>query len=77
MADKPKLYLIPSPIAESNLDLHMPPIVPDSILGIKHFLVENVRTARRYISSFGMNIEISELIFYVLDKRSTTQDLNK
>lgn len=39
------------------------------------YFVENVRTARRFISSLQLGITIDHLEFFVLDKRSTSQSV--
>jgi 16S rRNA (cytidine1402-2'-O)-methyltransferase len=43
---------------------------------LTHFFVENIRTTRRFISDLKLGVEISELVFQVLDKNSSEQSLN-
>ena len=63
-----KIYLIPCPIAENTSSDVLSPQILAAIQQTTHFLVENVRTARRFISELKLGIQIDELIFEVLDK---------
>jgi 16S rRNA (cytidine1402-2'-O)-methyltransferase len=68
-----KIYLIPCPIAENTSAEVLSPHILTAIQQTKHFLVENVRTARRFISELKLGISIDELIFEVLDKDTTAK----
>ncbi len=68
---KGKLYLIPTTLGESNLDAVIPKNIQELIPTIKHFIVENIRTARRYLKLVDKNINIDELSFYELNKHSS------
>jgi 16S rRNA (cytidine1402-2'-O)-methyltransferase len=75
-----KLVLIPCPIAEQTAAQVLPDEVRQAVLETKHFLVENVRTARRFISELKLGIQIDELTFEKLDKdteRKTVVDFFK
>lgn len=72
-----KIYLIPCPIAENTASKVITPEVIQAVLTCKHFLVENVRTARRFISELKLGIQIEELVFEVLDKDSETSSIEK
>ncbi|REE01672.1 16S rRNA (cytidine1402-2'-O)-methyltransferase [Marinoscillum furvescens DSM 4134] len=52
-------------------------MVLDVVRNTSHFLVENVRTSRRFISSLKLGVEIPELQFEVLDKKTSHQQLDK
>lgn len=72
-----KLYLIPSEIAP---DTSLLTVSQQTVLAIRdcnYFLVENIRTARRYISSLKLDIVIESLNFEVLDKKTKKQDLKE
>lgn len=64
-----KIYLIPNYLSDSQSKQYIPDIVCNTIKQLKYFLVENVRTSRRFISSLQLDIDISQLIFEVMDKR--------
>ncbi len=61
---KGKLYLIPTPITEGEKGLETIPACNMRILqGLDYFIVENVRTARRFISSCKLGMVINDLTF--------------
>lgn len=76
MAARQKLYLIPSYLSEQNDASFIPTAVHEVIKETSFFLVENVRTARRFISSLRLGIDISTLEFEILDKKTTYQQLS-
>lgn len=61
------LYLIPTTISE-GANHTIPPQVLSVLPSIKTFLAENVRTARRFLSSLNIYDSIEALTFHVLDK---------
>lgn len=64
------LYLIPSVLAEDTADAVMPPQVKACVAGLSYFIVENARTARRYIKRIVPEKVIEELQIVVIDKDS-------
>jgi 16S rRNA (cytidine1402-2'-O)-methyltransferase len=72
MEEKGKLYLIPCAIAEGTSPQVIPSVVRESIAHIRYFLVEDVRTARRFLKTLGLTPE--ELELHVLDKDTTYAD---
>ncbi len=71
-----KLYLIPIPLAENALD-SLSPMIRQAILVTNFYLVENVRTSRRFISSLKAGIDISQLTFFELNKDTNFQKLTE
>jgi 16S rRNA (cytidine1402-2'-O)-methyltransferase len=71
---KGKLYLIPVPIAEDALNT-IPPQVIDVVKTLDHFLVEDVRTARRFLSSLKIFSSIESLDFQILNKETKESEL--
>jgi 16S rRNA (cytidine1402-2'-O)-methyltransferase len=69
------LYLVPTQIAEDRSDT-ICESVKDAIRKTDYFLVENVRTSRRYISSLSLGLVIDQLIFHVLDKNTKPLDID-
>ena len=74
---KGKLFLIPTILAENTADKVISPQVKDAVKNLSYFLVENVRTARRYISSLRLGLFIEELQFEVLDKSTKGAELER
>lgn len=65
-----KLFLIPSYLSSDNDATFIAPAVTEILKHTSHFLVENVRTSRRFISSLKAGVTIEDLAFTVLDKKS-------
>jgi 16S rRNA (cytidine1402-2'-O)-methyltransferase len=68
--DKGKLYLIPSPLGENDPAEVIPGPVLNSLEGFRTFVVEEVRTARRYLSRAGLKGRIGELEFFELNEHT-------
>ncbi|HSJ66832.1 MAG TPA: SAM-dependent methyltransferase, partial [Anditalea sp.] len=71
------LYLIPSVLAEGSAHQVISPQIKEIIRNTKHYAVENLRTARRYISSLKLGISIEELQMQVLDKKTKEQQISQ
>lgn len=61
------IYLIPLPIAEGMLHTLSPEVYTHT-LQIQHYVVENARTARRFIKALHPNLDISGYVFLEIDK---------
>lgn len=70
MAEKGKLYLIPSPLGENDPKEVIPVTVLESLTHFRTFVVEEIRTARRYLSKAGLKGKISELEFFELNEHT-------
>jgi len=62
------LYLIPNTLGESSIESVIPSEVSAIIKTLTHFVVENERTARRFLKRIDSAIDINVLNFSVLDK---------
>ena len=70
-----KLYLIPLPIAAGTQAQAIPIHINHIIQQLDYFLVENIRTARRYIKALGHPQPINQLVFVCLDKHTPAQQV--
>jgi 16S rRNA (cytidine1402-2'-O)-methyltransferase len=70
-----KLYLIPAVIAEETQHAVIPPHIREALPSIQHFLAEDIRTARRYLSSLKVYPSIEPLKFEVLNKDTKSESL--
>lgn len=68
--DKGKLFLIPSPLGDNDPSEVIPAPVLKSLEGFRTFVVEEVRTARRYLSRAGLKGKIGELEFHELNEHT-------
>ena len=67
---KGKLYLIPSPLGDNDPSEVIPAPVLDCLSHFRTFVVEEIRTARRYLSKAGLKGHIGELEFFELNEHT-------
>jgi len=70
------LYLIPVTLGETEISQVLPPYNKEIIASIRHFIVENVRTARRFLKQADPEIDIDSLTFYTLNKHTSDTELS-
>ena len=71
----PALYLIPNLLGETPVEQVLPPYNREIILGIRHFIVEDVRTVRRFLKQVDRSIDIDQLTFYTLNKHTNPEEV--
>jgi len=71
-----KAYLVPSFIADSSSELVLPEDVKSIVHGLRYFAVENIRETRRFLRRVHKDFDIDASTFYILDKRTSTEDLD-
>lgn len=64
------LYLIPVTLGDTPLERVLPSYNRTVVLGIRHFIVEEVRTARRFLKQVERSIDIDALTFYPMGKHA-------
>jgi 16S rRNA (cytidine1402-2'-O)-methyltransferase len=72
---KGKLYLIPSPLGDYPPQEVLPAPVLQAILPLKTFVVEEVRTARRFLSAAGLKGQIDTLEFHTLNEHTRPEEV--
>ena len=70
------LYLIPVTLGDTSIEKVLPSYNKEIILGIKHFIVEDVRSARRFLKKVERSINIDELTFYTLNKHTSAEEIS-
>lgn len=70
-----KLYLIPNVLSDGNWQNVLPAQIHPILTNTKHFIVENIRTARRFMKQVNREINIDECTFYELNKRTKSSEL--
>lgn len=68
--NNPKLYLIPVTLGETPLNRVIPDYNNQIVSSIKYFIVENIRSARRFLKLVDKEIDIDSLTFYELNKHT-------
>lgn len=64
------LYLIPNTLGQSNIDNVLPSYNISVAKNLRHFIVENVRSARRFLKMLDRDIVIGDLSFYELNQHT-------
>ena len=71
----PTLYLFPSNLSDAPLDNVIPARNIQLIGQLKYFIVENVRTARRFLKRCNRLIDIDSLTFFVLNVNTPIEEV--
>ena len=69
------LFLIPNLLAPDTKKQVLPEYVSETIKNISCFIVEDIRNARRYISSLRLGLKIEDLSFFEMGKHSNFENL--
>lgn len=69
------LYLLPVPLGDTPVDSVLPSYNKEVIVGIRHFIVEDVRSARRFLKKVDHDVDIDSLTFYPLNKHTSPEDI--
>lgn len=72
-----KLYLIPTVLSENTADKVLSPQIREVVYNIDYFFVEELRTARRFISALKIGKPIESLKFFELNKDTTADAFQK
>lgn len=71
------LYLIPVPLAENASAKSFTPYLVDTINHINEYIVENSKTARRFLKEAGLKTPQSELIIHDYGKHNRDGNINE
>lgn len=70
------LYLLPVNISEAPFSEVLPPWNTEILSGIRHFVVENLRTARRFLRRARRDFPIEECTFFELNRHTPPEDIS-
>ncbi|MBI9035252.1 MAG: SAM-dependent methyltransferase [Bacteroidales bacterium] len=73
---KGKLYLIPTTLGVNNFDQVLPNYNREIIFGLDNFVVEELRTARRFLRAYGYEKDFEEVGFNLLNEHTKTQEIS-
>jgi len=71
---KAKLYMIPSLLGDGDPKIFLGKHLIQSISGIRYFIVENEKNARRFLVGCGMKDILDEVEFGILNEHSPPED---
>ncbi len=74
--NKGKLYLIPTTMGDSEINKVLPTFNSELINNINYYIVENIRTARRFLSKSKIKNSIDDLEFFLLNKHTKYNELS-
>ncbi len=72
-----KLYLVPVTLGESPVRNVIPGLSLDILKRLDGFVVEDLRSARRYLRKAGMTSPFENLDFFILNEHSRDEDLGE
>ncbi|HEY3372675.1 MAG TPA: SAM-dependent methyltransferase [Prolixibacteraceae bacterium] len=70
-----KLYMIPTTLGDTSIERVLPPDLTQVISSLSVFIVENIRTARRFLKKVNPAIVIDELTFFELNQHTEKKDI--
>mgnify|MGYP000136417661 CR=1 FL=1 len=70
------LYLLPVTLGDTPIEKVLPSYNKEIISGIRYFIVEDVRSARRFLKKVDREIDIDALTFYPLNKHTSPEDIS-
>ena len=70
------LYLLPVTLGDTPVEKVLPSYNKEIISGIRHFIVEDIRSARRFLKKVDREIDIDALTFYPLNKHTSPEDIS-
>lgn len=72
-----KIYMIPTTLGGEVIQDVIPESVQYITKNIRHFIVEDIKSARRYLRRIDRNFPIDESVFFELNKRTELKDLSR
>jgi 16S rRNA (cytidine1402-2'-O)-methyltransferase len=72
-----KLFLIPTTLGDTTIERVLPPDLMKLISSIPVFIVENIRTARRFLKKVNPAIVIDNLTFFELNQHTDKKEISR
>jgi 16S rRNA (cytidine1402-2'-O)-methyltransferase len=72
-----KLYMIPTTLGDTSIERVLPPDLTQLISSIQVFIVENIRTARRFLKKVNPAIVIDNLTFFELNQHTEKKEISR
>jgi len=72
-----ELYLLPNILHEGNWQDVLPASVPAIIAKTKYYIVENIRTTRRFLKQVDRDTNIDQLTFFELNKHTDDKGISE
>jgi 16S rRNA (cytidine1402-2'-O)-methyltransferase len=75
MNNNARLYLFPVPLSDNPVTEVLPAHNIELIKTVKYFIVENLRSARRFLKQCDRSIDIDSLTFFTLNEHTNASEL--
>ena len=72
-----KLFLIPSTLGDTPIDNILPGMIQKVINSVDCYIVENERTARRFLLKAGLQKPINDIAFFTLNKYTRPEEIEE
>ena len=72
-----KVYMVPTTMGDSGIESVIPIDVVEKVKQLRVFIVEDLRTARRYLRKLDRTFDIDNSTFFEINKRTKQVELNK
>ena len=72
-----KLFLFPVTLSDTSLEKVLPEYNQQLLLSVRHFIVEEIRTARRFLKKAYPGFEIDSCKFYELNKHTQPNQITE
>lgn len=72
----PTLFLIPTSLGDSSFDRILPAYNAEVVNSLQYFIVEDVRSARRFLKKVNQAIDIDTLHFFVLNQHTSPEEIS-
>jgi 16S rRNA (cytidine1402-2'-O)-methyltransferase len=69
------LFLIPNTLGSEQTDHIIPPVVAETAIQLRHFAVEEVKSARRFLRKIDRQFPIDDSEFIVMNKHTAAPEL--
>lgn len=73
---KPALYLLPVSISDNDPRYAIPDVNFSIMRSLKYYIVENVRTARRFLKRCSKDIDIASITFFELNRHTDPNEIS-
>lgn len=70
------LYLIPAPLGDDSPEGYLPPAIAELTREITFYIVEDIRTARRFLRKINPSINIDGLTFMTLNEHTKPDEIS-
>ena len=72
-----KIYLIPTTLGDTSIERVLPPDLTQIISSISVFIVENIRTTRRFLKKVNPVIVVDDLTFFELNQHTDKKEISR